>query len=216
MLQRGCGIYGTPFFFFFAILDAAGIDLEQLCTVSGTILNLPSWIQRTNIFCLKYSAKAKSQIQHHFHSLVNHCYQELSPQDSEINRYNDCAVFYLTSNRNHRCIILHSTSLSMIEIQILKLSRDNSGIYKQMKVKLNSVIKDYLETYFENVTPFEEHIRCDMSTWKSESGLWPVTTLRAAFALEEVPCDHGNDMANVHMINQQDLMSQWPPFNEVS
>ena len=201
--------------FYSLLLDAAGIDLEQLATVSGTALNPPAWIQKTNILCLKYSNAAKSQIKHHFHSIVNNCHQQLSPLDSDFSRYRDCAMFNLTSDKIYRCIILHCVSLCAIEIQILKRCRDIAAQMELYKVRLTSVLKDYLEVYLENVTPFDVYIRCEKSTWKSKSGLWPLTSLQTMSA-QEVPCDHGNNMVDMHVINPQVLMMQWPSFRIVS
>lgn len=189
--------------------DAAGIDLEQLSPVPSTILDPPAWIQRTSICCLKYSATAKRKINYRFHNIINHCCSELSSLNSEIDRYSDSAVFCLTSDKVYRSIILHSHEINLIEIQILKFSHDHTGVEQQIKLKLYSALKDYLETYLENVTPFEVLIRCEKSTWRSENGLWPITVLQTV-GTDEVPCDHGNDMVNTHLINLRQLQNQWP------
>ena len=107
-------------------------------------------------------------------------------------------------------------SLCTIEIQILKRCRDITAQMEPVKVRLTSVLKDYLEAYLENVTPFDVYIRCEKSTWKSKSGLWPLTSLQMLSAQEEVPCDHGNNMVDMHVISPQVLMMQWPSFRIVS
>ena len=192
--------------------DAAGTDLEQLDQVPDTILNPPAWIFRTHIFCLKYNTKARSKISHHFHNLVNYCNKELCPTDTGIDRYYNCAVFSLTSDRVYRCIILHSNALNMIEVQILKFCHENREIDENIKIGLDSAIMDYLDTYLVNVTPFEKYIRCEESTWRSKYGLWACKQLQLTVA-REIPCDHGNNMTETHMIRPKELLDQWPVFD---
>ena len=111
--------------------------------------------------------------------------------------------------------MLHSKDVNMIEVQILKFCHDNSEIGRQVKNKLYSAIKIYLEAYLENVTPFEIHIRCERSTLGSEYGIWPVIGLQDTLA-EVLPCDHGNNMADTHLVNPRDILNQWPFLRQVS
>ena len=111
--------------------------------------------------------------------------------------------------------MLHSKDVNMIEVQILKFCHDNSEIDRQVKNKLYSAIKIYLEAYLENVTPFEIHIRCERSTLGSEYGMWPLIALQDTLA-EALPCDHGNNMADTHLVNPRDILNQWPFLRQVS
>ena len=100
----------------------------------------------------------------------------------------------------------------MIEVQILKFCHENREIDENIKIGLDSAIMDYLDTYLVNVTPFEKYVRCEESTWRSKYGLWACKQLQLTVA-KEIPCDHGNNMTETHMIRPKELLDQWPEFD---
>ena len=132
--------------------------------------------------------------------------------DSRIERYSNCAVLSFTSDRVYRCILIHSKVMNLIEVQILKFSHECSEIGEDLKIGLSSAVMNYLDTYLVNVTPFEKYLRCERSTWQDQHGLWACKRLQLTVAAE-IPCDHGNNMADTHMIKPKELLGQWPVFD---
>ena len=132
--------------------------------------------------------------------------------DSGIERYCNCAVLSLTTDKVYRCIILHNKQMNLIEVQVLKFSHENNEISDDIKIRLSSTIMDYLDTYFENVTSFQKYLRCEKSAWQDQHGLWPCKQLQLTVAME-IPCDHDNNLADTHMIKPKELLNRWPVFH---
>ena len=132
--------------------------------------------------------------------------------DFGIEHYTNCAVLSLTTDKVYRCVLLHSKQMNLIEVQILKFSHENGEIDDDIKIRLSSTITDYLDTYFENVTSFEKYLRCEKSAWQDQHGLWACKQLQLTVAME-IPCDHGNNMADTHTIRPKELLNQWPVFH---